>query len=156
MENKAFKARKKFGEFKTFGEYLKEGMDQKGISTVSLEDKLAQRKNPHSEKEIKLWLKEARYPDITTIYMLAEIFEIHPNDLLEAKQNMQEAGLNAVDMLTMRVVCNFLDISIWRIHQFNNVMFWVLLYLTAAAAWGVEVPIISPILSGILGMFAGL
>lgn len=156
MENKAFKARKKFGEFKTFGEYLKEGMNEKGISVISLEDKLAQRKNPHSEKEIKLWLKEALYPDITTIYMLSEIFEIHPNDLLEAKQNMQEAGLNAVDMLTMRVICNFIDVSIWKLHIFNNVMFWVLLVGTAAAAWGVNVPIIGPIVSAILGAFAGL
>ena len=81
MENKEFKARKKIGEFKTFGEYLKEGMDAKGISIASLEDKLAQKRNSHSEREIKLWLKEAAYPDITTIYMLSEIFEIHPNDL---------------------------------------------------------------------------
>lgn len=140
MENKAFKARKKIGEFKTFGQYLKEGMDEKGISTASLEDKLAQKKNPHTEKEIKLWLKEAMYPDITTIYMLSEIFEIHPNDLLEAKQNMQEAGLNAIDMLIMRVICNFIDVSIWKLHIFNNIMFWVLLCGALIYVWFFKVP----------------
>lgn len=140
MENKAFKARKKFGEFKTFGEYLKDGMDEKGISILSLEDKLAEKKNPHTEKEIKLWTKDAYYPDITTIYMLAEIFEIHPNDLLEAKQNMQEAGLNAVDMITMRVICNFIDISIWKLHIFNNIMFWILLCGSFMYIWFFRVP----------------
>ena len=140
MENKEFKARKKIGEFKTFGEYLKEGMDAKGISIASLEDKLAQKGSSHPEREIKLWLKEAAYPDITTIYKLSEIFEIHPNDLLEAKQNMQEAGLNAIDMFTMRVICNFIDVSIWRLHIINNILFWVLLIAGLCYVWGVKVP----------------
>lgn len=140
MENKVFKARKKFGEFKTFGEYLKEGMDKKGFSSATLEDKFAERKNPHSEKEIKLWLKEAKYPDITTIYMLSEFLEIHPNDLLEAKQNMQEAGLNAVDMLTMRVICNLIDISIWKLHIINNIIFWVVLCIAFNYIWFFKVP----------------
>ena len=140
MENKAFKARKKFGEFKTFGEYLKEGMDKKGISITTLEDKLAEKKNPYPEKEIKLWTKDASYPDITTIYMLSEIFEIHPNDLLEAKQNMQEAGLNAIDMITMRVICNFIDVSIWKLHVFNHIMFWILLFVILGYVWLVRVP----------------
>ena len=140
MENKDFKARKKLGEFKTFGEYLKDGMDKKGISSATLEDIFAQKKNSHAEKEIKLWMNDLYYPDITTIYQLAEIFEIHPNDLLEAKQNMQEAGLNAVDMLTMRVVCNFIDISIWKLHIFNNIMFWIILMVSFCYVWFVMVP----------------
>ena len=140
MENRVFKARKKIGEFKTFGEYIREGRDKKGISILSLQDKLAQKNNCISEKKIKLWEKDAEYPDITTIYMLAEILEIHPNDLLEAKQNMQEAGLNAIDMVTMRVICNFIDISIWKLHIFNNIMFWVILIGILCYIWGIRVP----------------
>lgn len=73
MENKVFKARKKIGEFKTFSEYLKDSMENKGISIETLEDIFVQRKDPHTEKEIKYWLKEAKYPDITDIYILAEV-----------------------------------------------------------------------------------
>lgn len=153
MENKVFKARKKIGEFKTFSEYLKDGMENKGISIDNLEDKFAQRKIQHSSKEIKYWLKEAKYPDITDIYILAEVLELSPNDLLEAKQNMQEAGLNAVDMLTMRVICNFIDVSIWKLHIFNNIMFWVILVGTWLTSWGANIPIISPIVSGFWAMF---
>lgn len=140
MKNRNFKARKKLGEFKTFGEFLKEGMDNKGISVSTLEEILAEMKNPHTEKEIKLWTKDAYYPDITTIYMLSEIFEIHPNDFLEAKQNMQEAGLNAIDMITMRVVCNFIDISIWKLHIINNILFWLLLCVGFIYVWFFMVP----------------
>lgn len=152
MENKAFKARKKIGEFKTFGEYISEGRDKKGYSISTLEDILAKKKCSTPEKTIKLWEKDAAYPDITTIYVLAEVLEIHPNDLLEAKQNMQEAGLNAIDMLTMRVICNFIDISIWKLHIINNILFWVFLIGTCGVAWGVRVPIIGPIISGFFGM----
>lgn len=140
MENKEFKARKKIGEFKTFGEYIREGRDKKGYSTFTLEDMLANRRNSVPERTIKLWEKDAVYPDITTIYMLAEILEIHPNDLLEAKQNMQEAGLNSVDMLTMRVICNFIDISIWKLHIINNILFWVILISILFYVWTVMVP----------------
>lgn len=140
MENKDFNARKKIGEFKTFGEYLKDGMERTGVSISALEDRFAEKKNTHTEKEIKLWLRDAYYPDITTIYMISEILEIHPNDLLEAKQNMQEAGLNAIDMLTMRVVCNFIDISIWKLHIINNILFWIILCSSFIYVWFFKVP----------------
>jgi hypothetical protein len=86
------------------------------------------------EKTIKYWEKDALYPDITMIYILAEILELSPNDLLLAKQYMYEAGLNAVDMMTMRVVCNLIDVSIWKIHQFWSVFKWILLVGCAGAA----------------------
>lgn len=140
MENKDFKVHKKYGEFKTFGQYLKEGMDRKGISRASLSDKIAEKGYTVSEKEIKLWEKDAWYPDITMIYILAEIFEIHPNDLLEAKQFMQEVGLNSIDMLTMRVVCNFIDVSIWKVHCFLNVFKWFILIGLVGFFWGISIP----------------
>lgn len=154
MENKVFKAHKKMGEFKTFGEYIKEGRNNLNISKFTLAERIIDRGQYATEKDVTLWEKDAWYPDITIIYLLAEILEIHPNDLLKAKQLMQEAGLNSIDMLTMRVVCNFIDVSIWKIHQVNQVLFWVMLIICLAVAWGVNVPIIGPYIKSFLSAFA--
>lgn len=150
MENKIFKARKKIGEFTTFSEYLQKGMEIKDYTIYNLMDIFEKRNVHHTEKEIKFWIKEAKYPDISDIYILAEVLELSPNDLLEAKQNMQEAGLNAVDMLTMRVVCNLIDVSIWKLHIINNVLFWVFLVGTCGTVWGIYVPIVSDIIRFVL------
>lgn len=143
-ENKDFKAHKKYGEFKTFGKYILEGRDKQGLSRLSLVERIIDKGYKVDEREVKHWEKDAAYPDITMIYVLAEILEIHPNDLLLAKQYMYEAGLNAIDMITMRVICNFIDVSIWKIHCFWSVFKWVLLIGFLITAWGGNIPIISP------------
>lgn len=135
MENKKFLANKKIGEFKTFGQYILEGRDKKGLSRLSLAERILEKGYEVSEKEIKRWEKDAWYPDITMIYVLAEILEIHPNDLLEAKQFMQEAGLNAIDMVTMRVVCKFVDISIMTVFWMNRIFMTVGLAIIAGIVW---------------------
>lgn len=135
MENKKFVANKKIGEFKTFGQYIIEGRDKQGLSRFSLVEKIANKGYEVSEKEIKLWERDAWYPDITMIYLLAEILEIHPNDLLLAKQFMQEAGLNAIDMVTMRVVCKFVDISIMTVFWINRIFMTVGLAIIAGVVW---------------------
>jgi transcriptional regulator with XRE-family HTH domain len=154
-KNKDFKAHKKFGEFKTFGEYILEGRDKKGLSRLSLVERILDKGYQVDEKTIKYWEKDALYPDITMIYILAEILELSPNDLLLAKQYMYEAGLNAVDMMTMRVVCNLIDVSIWKIHQFWSVFKWILLVGCAGAAWGIKVPIIYNVFWSIFGGILG-
>lgn len=135
MENKKFLSRKKMGEFKTFGEYILEGRDKKGFSRSSLVEKIIDRGYQVSEKDVKLWEKDAWYPDITIIYLLSEILEIHPNDLLLAKQFMQEAGLNVIDMATMRVVCKFIDISIMTVFWMNRIFMTVGLAIIAGVVW---------------------
>jgi transcriptional regulator with XRE-family HTH domain len=154
-ENKEFKAHKKFGEFKTFGEYILEGRDKKGLSRLSLVDKIAYKGYDVSEKNVKFWEKDASYPDITMIYVLAEILEIHPNDLLLAKQYMYEVGLNSIDMLAMRVICNFIDVSIWKIHCFFSVFKWFLLLGILGYVWKISVPWIMIVLF-ILSIIAGI
>lgn len=135
MENKKFVARKKLGEFKTFGQYILEARDKKGYSRLSLIEKIIEKGYDISEKEVKLWEKDLWYPDITMIYLLAEILDIHPNDLLEAKQLMQEAGLSAIDMATMRVVCKFIDVSIMTVFWINRILATVGLAIVAGVVW---------------------
>lgn len=135
MENKKFIARKKLGEFKTFGQYILEARDKKGYSRLSLIEKIVDKGYDVSEKEVKLWEKDLWYPDITMIYELAEILDIHPNDLLEAKQLMQEAGLSAIDMVTMRVVCKFIDVSIMTVFWINRILATVGLAIVAGIVW---------------------
>lgn len=86
-----FKAHKKMGEFITFGNYIGQGRIKKGYSRSELVEKLQEKGQNVTEKKIKNWERDAEYPDINGIYALAEILEIHPNDLLEAKQFMLEA-----------------------------------------------------------------
>lgn len=139
-KNKTFNTHKKIGEFKTFGEYILEGRDKKGLSRLSLVERIIDKGYQIEEKQIKLWERDALYPDITMIYVLAEILEIHPNDLLLAKQYMYEAGLNAIDMLTMRVICNFINVSVWKIHCFFNVFKWAILLSVLGLVWNISVP----------------
>ena len=135
MENKKFVARKKLGEFKTFGQYILEARDKKGYSRLSLIEKIVDKGYDVSEKDVKLWEKDLWYPDITMIYELAEILDIHPNDLLEAKQLMQEAGLSAIDMVTMRVVCKFIDVSIMTVFWVNRILVTVGCAIVAGIVW---------------------
>jgi len=135
MENKKFKVHKKIGEFKTFGQMIKEGRDKKGLSCFSLVERIIDRGYEITEKDVKRWENDTWYPDITMIYVLSEILEIHPNDLLAAKQFMQEAGLNSIDMVTMRVVCKFFDISIMTVFWFNRIFATVGLAIIAGIIW---------------------
>lgn len=135
-----FKAKKKYGEFKTFGEYILEGRDKQGLSRLSLVERIIDKGQQVDERTVKLWEKDALYPDITMIYILSEILEIHPNDLILAKQYMYEAGLNGIDMMLMRVVCNFIDVSIWKIHCFFNVFKWFILFWILGSKYNISVP----------------
>lgn len=141
-QKRDFKARKKFGEFKTFGEYILEGKDKKGLSRLSLVDLIIDKGHKVDEKDVRLWEKDALYPDITMIYVLAEILEIHPNDLIQAKQDMYEAGLNSIDMIVMRAICGVVDTSIWKVHCFFNVFKWYILILALKIAWKIHTPTI--------------
>ena len=112
------------------------------MTRIDLADMLINKGHKVSAKEIKYWEKDGKYPDITVIYALSEILSLNPNELLEAKQLMQAAGLNAIDMVTMRVICNFIDITIWKVHQINQVMFWIVLISILGCSWNIQIPII--------------
>ena len=136
MNKKRREALERMNSMKTFGQLVSEGRDKYGISKSSLVDKITSRKEYVTEKDITLWEKDLAYPDITIIYMIAEILKINPTDLLEAKQIFQTSGLNAIDMVTMRVVCKLCDISIMAIFYLNRVLFVVGLLAALVITWG--------------------
>lgn len=150
---------KELDEYKTFGMQLVEAMNEKGYSKSRLSEELSQRKQYVPEKEIEAWQKDRKYPDITVIYMLAEMLDIHPNDLLEAKQLMQEAGLSSINMQAIRVVCRVLDKSILFSYCIIKTVFWLILlsalftaWSRAAVAWGsvLEMSLLAKIIVGII------
>lgn len=151
-----FKAKKKFGEFTTFGQYIVEGRDKQGLSRLSLVDRIIDKGQNVDEKTVILWEKDALYPDVTMTYILAEILEIHPNDLILAKQYMYEAGLNAIDMIFMRAICGIIDISIWKIHCFLNVFKWYVLLIILKKAWEVTTPPLLSIFIFLLFLFLSI
>lgn len=135
MNSKRKEALKKLNSMKTFGQLISEGRDKYGISKSSLVDKLTTKTAYITERDITLWEKDLKYPDITVIYMLAEVLKINPTDLLEAKQVFQTAGLKSVDMVTMRVICKIFDISIMGIFYLDRVLFFVFLIWILIKVW---------------------
>ena len=149
---------KELDEYKTFGMQLSEAMNEKGYSKSRLSEELSQRKQYVPEKEIEAWQKDRKYPDITIIYMLAEMLDMNPNDLLEAKQLMQEAGLSSINMQAIRVVCRILDKSILFSYCLIKTLFWIVLlsillntWTTTASTWGTTLNL-SPIAKFIVGI----
>ena len=149
---------KELDEYKTFGMQLVEAMNEKGYSKSKLSEELSERKQYVPEKEIAAWQKDKRYPDITIIYMLCEILDMNPNDLLEAKQLMQEAGLSSINMQAIRVVCRVLDKSILFSYCLVKTLFWTALlsillnvWTGTASTWGTTLNL-NPIAKFIVGI----
>lgn len=136
MNKKRRAALEKMNNMKTFGKIISEGRDKCGMSKSLLVAKITERKGNATERDVTLWEKDLKYPDITIIYLLAEILKLDPIELLESKHVFQEAGLNSIDMVTMRVVCKLVDMSIMGIFYMNRVLFWIALIGGLIFAWG--------------------
>ena len=65
-----------------------------------------------TEKDIKKWEVGLEYPDLDMIYNLSEIYEVSSADLIQAKNNSFEKGLNSVNMIFVKWICYLLNISI--------------------------------------------
>lgn len=126
---------KELDDYKTFGTQLKEAMDKKGYSRLKLSEVLSSKKLYISEKDVDNWQKDKVYPDITTIYLICEILELNPNDLLLAKQLMQEAGLGSINMQLIRVVCGVLNKSLVFSYWFVRTLFFTGLVVVLGTSW---------------------
>lgn len=126
---------KELDNYKTFGIQLKEGMEEKGYSRQRLSEELSSKKLYVSEKDVDNWLKDKIYPDITTIYLICEMLELNPNDLLLAKQLMQEAGLGSINMQLIRVVCGVLNKSLVFSYWIVRTLFFTGLVIALGASW---------------------
>ncbi len=121
MTKQQKEAMDQLNNLKTFGVQIREGRDKCGYSKSRLAEELTDRRHTVTEKDIARWERESRYPDIDLIYKLAEKLKLDPNEMLHAKQVMQEAGLNLVDMISIRTVCKILDGSIWFFYYANRI-----------------------------------
>lgn len=126
---------KELDNYKTFGIQLKEGMEEKGYSRQRLSEELSSKKLYVSEKDVDNWQKDKIYPDITTIYLICEMLELNPNDLLLAKQLMQEAGLGSINMQLIRVVCGVLNKSLVFSYWLVRTLFFTVLVIALVASW---------------------
>ena len=141
---------KELDNYKTFGMQVDEGMRNKGYSNFKLSEEISDRKCYASEKTIERWKKDLEYPDITIIYILAELLELNPNNLLKSKQLMQEAGINSINMQLMRVIGRILGKSLVFTYYFINILGGVGLIFILGAAWSIRVPIWLLAIAGIL------
>ena len=128
-------------EYKTFGTQLTEGMKIKGYSKQALSEELISREHYIVEKTIARWQRDLEYPDITIIYILAEVLELNVNNLLIAKQLMQKYGLASINMELMKKICKFFDKSFVFAYYFIKIGIWVGLIFILGLVWGIKVNI---------------
>ena len=121
MTKQQKEAMEQLNNLKTFGMQIREGRDKCGYSKSRLAEELTDRRHTVTEKDIARCERESRYPDIDLMYKIAEKLKLDPNEMLHAKQVMQEAGLNLVDMISIRTFCKLLDGSIWFFYYASRV-----------------------------------
>lgn len=132
---------KQLDTYKTFGTQLTEGMYIKGYSKQSLSEELIQRNFYIVEKTITKWQKDLEYPDITIIYILAEILNLNVNNLLIAKQLMQQCGLISINIELMQKICKFFNKSLVFSYYFIRIILSVGLILMLGLAWKIKINI---------------
>lgn len=76
---------------------------------VSIKGKISHKKI--TEKTIKKWESDLKYPDIDLIYMLARFLDADPNKMLAAKQYVQKHKIDSIAMKIVGLVCYTLDIA---------------------------------------------
>ena len=140
-KNEKLEILRQLDEYKTFGTQLAEGMKIKGYSKQALSEELISRNHYIVEKTIARWQRDLEYPDITIIYLLAEILDLNVNNLLIAKQLMQKYGLASINMELMKKVCKFFDKSLVFAYYFIKIGIWVGLIFALGLALGIEMNI---------------
>ena len=111
----------------TMGTLIKEACLKKKITIDELYEKLIDIQNKRKakksvrKKDIKNWVKDRDFPDLDTIYDLASILEIHPNDLLDIKNKMQDEMLKKTNPAIRKLGWKALDAS--RNYYKSNIFF---------------------------------
>lgn len=83
-----------------------EKIDEKN---VSLKGEISH--NKITEKTIKKWESDLKYPDIDIIYILARFLDADPNKMLASKQYVQKNKIDGLAMKIVGIVCYTLDIA---------------------------------------------
>lgn len=79
------------------------------MQDVSLKGKISHKKI--TEKTIKKWENDLKYPDIDLIYILARFLDADPNKMLASKQYVQKHKIDSLAMKIVGMVCYVLDIT---------------------------------------------
>lgn len=53
-----------------------------------------------------------KYPDLDMIYQLSGIYQIPSEEFVEAKNNSYEKGMASINMITIKWICYFLNVSL--------------------------------------------
>ena len=65
-----------------------------------------------TEKDIKKWEIGLKYPDLDMIYQLCSIYQIPSEEFVEAKNNSYAKGMLSINMITIKLICYFLNVSL--------------------------------------------
>lgn len=79
------------------------------VQDVSLKGRISHEKI--TEKTIKKWENDLKYPDIDLIYVLARFLDADPNKMLASKQYVQKHKVDGIAMKIVGLICFTLDIS---------------------------------------------
>lgn len=111
----------------TLGDLIKEALKTEKLTIDELYEKLVDiqykknKKKKIKKKDLKNWINNRDFPDLDTIYDLSSILKIHPNDLLDIKNKMQDKMLKKTNPAIRRLGGKALDAS--RDYYKSNIFF---------------------------------
>ena len=111
----------------TLGDLIKEALKTEKLTIDELYEKLVDiqykknKKKKIKNKDLKNWINNRDFPDLDTIYDLSSILKIHPNDLLDIKNKMQDKMLKKTNPAIRRLGGKALDAS--RDYYKSNIFF---------------------------------
>ena len=79
-----------------------------------------------NEKTVKKWEYGLEYPDLDMIYELSELYKIPSEDIIRAKSNSFEKGMNSININAIKWICYFLNISFYA-----GIVLMIIFYVVA-------------------------
>ncbi len=101
----------------TVGKILKEECKNKDIGFNELYQKVFDLeykktfKNTITKKNLRNWMNDKDFPNLDSIYLLSEVLDMNPNDLLEAKNKFQDGMRKKTSPATRRLIGKALDLA---------------------------------------------
>ena len=101
----------------TVGKILKEECKNKDVGFNELYQRVFDLeykktfKNTITKKQLKNWMRDKDFPNLDSIYILSEVLDINPNDLLEAKNKTQDGMRKKTSPALRRLIGKALDLA---------------------------------------------
>lgn len=83
------------------GKLIRYGRLKKGMTEEELVDKI--NKPKITVKLLKQWEKGTEFPDLDSIYYLAEELDLNPNDMLNKRITIQDESIHKINMSNRKV-----------------------------------------------------